>query len=79
MALISPRIVEQQYGITVTQLRRWRRLGIGPEYFQFTSRTVCYSEEYLHDWLLDPDNAEFTHTRRVETVDRYAQKVPSQS
>lgn len=39
MALISPRVVEQQYGITATQLRRWRRLGIGPEYFQFTSRT----------------------------------------
>lgn len=39
------------------QLRQWRRRGIGPEYFQFTARTVSYSEDYLRDWFSDPRNA----------------------
>ena len=57
MALISPRIVEQQYGIPADRLRRWRQQGIGPEFFQFTPRTISYSAEYLHDWINDPANA----------------------
>ena len=39
------------------QLRQWRRRGIGPEYFQFTARTVSYSDDYLRDWFNDPINA----------------------
>ena len=39
------------------QLRQWRRRGIGPEYFQFTARTVSYSDDYLRDWFNDPRNA----------------------
>lgn len=39
------------------QLRQWRRRGIGPEYFQFTARTVSYSDDYLRDWFNDPLNA----------------------
>lgn len=57
MALISPLIVEQKYGISVAQLRHWRQHGIGPEYFQFTTRSICYSEEYLSDWFGYPANA----------------------
>lgn len=40
------------------QLRQWRRRGIGPEYFQFTARTVSYSDDYLRDWFNDPRNAD---------------------
>ncbi|MBT2515504.1 hypothetical protein [Arthrobacter sp. ISL-30] len=47
----------RQYGVSSTQLRQWRRRGIGPEYFQFTARTVSYSEDYLRDWFSDPCNA----------------------
>ncbi|MEW1812514.1 hypothetical protein AB0284_17635 [Pseudarthrobacter phenanthrenivorans] len=57
MALISPTTVARQYGISSTQLRQWRRQGIGPEYFQFTSRTISYSDDYLRDWFNDPKNA----------------------
>ncbi|WP_255470759.1 hypothetical protein [Pseudarthrobacter sp. B4EP4b] len=46
-----------QYGVSPTQLRQWRRRGIGPEYFQFTARTVSYSDDYLRDWFNDPHNA----------------------
>lgn len=58
MALISPTTVARQYGVSSTQLRRWRRRGVGPEYFQFTARTVSYSDDYLRDWFNDPRNAE---------------------
>jgi len=57
LALISPTTVARQYGVSSTQLRQWRRRGIGPEYFQFTARTVSYSEDYLRDWFSDPRNA----------------------
>ncbi|MFE4542222.1 helix-turn-helix transcriptional regulator [Arthrobacter sp. NPDC056727] len=66
MTLISPSVVEQHYGIPVAQLRRWRERGIGPEYFQFTPRTVCYAEDYLRDWLNDPGNA---HLHAVTVTD----------
>ena len=49
--------VARQYGVSPTQLRQWRRRGIGPEYFQFTARTVSYSDDYLRDWFNDPLNA----------------------
>lgn len=57
MALISPTKVARQYGISAALLRQWRRQGIGPEYFQFTTRTVSYADDYLQDWFNDPDNA----------------------
>lgn len=57
MALISPPEVARQYGIPATQLRQWRRRGVGPEYFQLTARTVSYSDDYLRDWFNDPRNA----------------------
>ncbi|QOT19720.1 hypothetical protein [Paenarthrobacter sp. YJN-5] len=57
MALISPSKVAKNYGITAAQLRQWRKQGIGPEYFQFTARTVSYADDYLADWFNDPDNA----------------------
>lgn len=47
-----------QYGVPATTLRRWRRRGIGPEYFQFTARTVSYHDGYLRDWFNDPRNAD---------------------
>jgi hypothetical protein len=49
--------VARQYGISSTRLRKWRRRGVGPEYFQFTARTVSYSDDYLRDWFNDPRNA----------------------
>ena len=57
MALISPTKVANQYGISAALLRQWRWQGIGPEYFQFTARTVSYADDYLQDWFNDPDNA----------------------
>ena len=57
LALISPTTVARQYGVSPMQLRQWRRRGIGPEYFQFTARTVSYSDDYLRDWFNDPRNA----------------------
>ncbi|MET3774056.1 hypothetical protein [Arthrobacter nitrophenolicus] len=58
MALISPSTVATQYGISSAQLRQWRQRGVGPEYFQFTARTISYSDDYLRDWFNDPRNAE---------------------
>ncbi|WP_284977198.1 hypothetical protein [Arthrobacter sp. efr-133-TYG-104] len=57
MALISPTEVARQYGVPAAKLRQWRRRGIGPEYFQFTARTVSYADDYLRDWFNDPNNA----------------------
>jgi hypothetical protein len=58
LALISPSTVATQYGISSAQLREWRQQGVGPEYFQFTTRTVSYCGDYLRDWFNDPQNAE---------------------
>ncbi|MDD1478724.1 MULTISPECIES: hypothetical protein [Micrococcaceae] len=57
MALISPTTVKREYGIPVARLRRWRRHGIGPEYFQLTPRSIGYYTGDLADWLADPANA----------------------
>ncbi|MHC8609958.1 hypothetical protein ACW4FP_20165 (plasmid) [Paenarthrobacter ureafaciens] len=58
MALISPTEVARQYGVPATMLRQWRRQGIGPEYFQFTARTISYCDDYLRDWFNDPRNTD---------------------
>ena len=47
-----------QYGVSSALLRQWRQQGVGPEYFQFTARTISYSDDYLRDWFNDPQNAE---------------------
>ena len=57
MALISPTVVEQKYGIPVAQLRRWRAAGTGPEYFRLGPRSIRYYIPDLDDWLQDPANA----------------------
>ncbi|MGN7150782.1 hypothetical protein ACTHQ6_17490 [Arthrobacter sp. SAFR-179] len=57
MALISPTTVARQYGVSPTLLRQWRQQGLGPEYFQFTARTISYCDDYLRDWFNDPSNA----------------------
>jgi hypothetical protein len=49
--------VARNYGVSPTLLQQWRQRGIGPEYFQFTARTVSYSDDYLRDWFNDPRNA----------------------
>ncbi|MFF2317966.1 helix-turn-helix transcriptional regulator [Arthrobacter sp. NPDC058097] len=79
MALISPRIVEQQYGIPADRLRRWRQQGIGPEYFQFTPRTISYSAEYLHDWINDPANAPLTGAATGDTGPCRPEKATTES
>lgn len=48
MALISPTVVEQKYGIPVAQLRRWRAAGTGPEYFRLRLRSIAYYTPDLH-------------------------------
>jgi predicted DNA-binding transcriptional regulator AlpA len=57
MALISPTVVEQKYGIPATQLRRWRQAGIGPEYFRLGPRSIGYYAADVDDWFEDPANA----------------------
>jgi predicted DNA-binding transcriptional regulator AlpA len=56
MALISPTVVEQKYGIPATQLRRWRQRGIGPEYFRLGPRSIGYYTADVDDWFEDPAN-----------------------
>src|SRR3712207_6873729 len=51
MALISPTVVEQKYGIPAAQLRRWRAAGTGPEYFRLGPRSIRYYIPDLDDWL----------------------------
>jgi hypothetical protein len=55
--LISPKNVEQKYGITVDELARWRRTSIGPEYYRIAPRVIRYGTDDLYDWFTDPQNA----------------------
>ena len=66
MALISPTVVEQKYGIPVAQLRRWRRAGAGPEYFQLGARSIRYYTPDLDDWLQGQAN---THQDHIQARD----------
>jgi hypothetical protein len=67
--------VARQYGIPATQLRQWRQQGIGPEYFQFTARTVSYCDGYLRDWFNDPQNADLLAEKPPATVESSCQDV----
>lgn len=58
-----------QYGISSALLRQWRQQGVGPEYFQFTARTVSYCGDYLRDWFNDPQNAELLAEKDLANVD----------
>ena len=66
MALISPTVVEQKYGIPVAQLRRWRAAGTGPEYFRLGARSIRYYIPDLDDWLQDPANAHLHSATRQD-------------
>ena len=55
----------RQYGVSPALLRKWRRQGIGPEYFQFTTRTVSYCDDYLQDWFNDPRNADLVGAEKA--------------
>jgi len=57
--------VARQYGVSPALLRKWRRQGIGPEYFQFTTRTVSYCDDYLQDWFNDPRNADLVGAEKA--------------
>lgn len=57
MPLISPRQVEQRYGVPSEELARWRRAGIGPQYYRITARVIRYGTDDLNEWFTDPINA----------------------
>jgi hypothetical protein len=75
MALISPAVVEREYGITTAQLRCWRLAGIGPEYFRLGPRSIGYYTADLEDWLEDPANAHLHNVPSHELTFRCDQKV----
>ncbi|MBT2523244.1 AlpA family transcriptional regulator [Arthrobacter sp. ISL-28] len=75
MALISPSVVEQNYGIPVAQLRRWRTAGIGPEYFRLGPRSIGYYAPDVDDWLEDPANAHLHDVPSHEHAFRRDRKV----
>lgn len=54
MALLSPKQVEQNYETTTAELARWRRSGIGPEYYRIAPRVVRYGTDDLDEWFSDP-------------------------
>lgn len=57
MALISPKNVERQYGVSTADLARWRKAGEGPEYYQISPRLVRYGTDDLELWFTDSGNA----------------------
>ena len=71
MALISPTIVEQKYGIPVEQLRRWRQAGTGPEYFRLGPRSIGYYAADVDDWFTDPAN---THLHGLTNHERASRR-----
>lgn len=58
MALISPKCVERKYGVSTTELGRWRQTGEGPEYYRISPRVVRYGTDDLDKWFHDPQNAQ---------------------
>ncbi len=43
--------VEQIYGLSRRQLRRWRECGIGPEFRRLSYKTLVYEVRSLEDWI----------------------------
>lgn len=48
---ISPRQVEERYGITRSHLGVLRHEGKGPKYYKPTPRKVLYNEADVTEWL----------------------------
>jgi hypothetical protein len=61
MALISPKSVERKYGVSTTDLARWRKAGKGPECYRISPRLVRYGTDDLERWFSDPGNAHLHH------------------
>ena len=57
MALISPKCVERNYGVSTAELGRWRQTGEGPEYYRISTHVVRYGTDDLDKWFHDPQNA----------------------
>lgn len=56
MALISPKSVEQKYGVSTAELGQWRQTGKGPQFYRISARVVRYGTDDLDKWFLDPVN-----------------------
>jgi hypothetical protein len=57
MVLVSARDVQRKYGVSTAEQGRWRRLGIGPDYYQPLTRIIRYDIGDVDDWFNDPGNA----------------------
>lgn len=68
MISMTPHQVEQKYGVSVAELARWRRAGIGPEYFRPAARPIRYDVGDVDDWFNDPANAHL-HDFPVKELD----------
>lgn len=68
MALISPKKVAQNYGITTNELARWRRAGIGPQCYRISTRLIRYGTDDLDEWFTDPVIAHLHHSPVHETA-----------
>lgn len=62
MALISPKQVEQKYGVPTEELARWRRAGTGPQYYRITARLIRYGTDDLDEWFTDPNHKQLHHS-----------------
>lgn len=57
---LSPREVEEEYGISFKTLEKWRAEGRGPAYIKPSPRLVLYERARIETWLT---------SHRVLTVD----------
>lgn len=62
MALISPQSVERKYEVSTADLARWRRAGIGPQYYGIGARLIRYGTDDLHEWFTDPNHKHLHHS-----------------
>ncbi|MBG6218982.1 hypothetical protein IWX75_003470 [Arthrobacter sp. CAN_A6] len=56
-AMMSPKDVAGMYGVTSTELARWRRTGDGPAFFVLGRNTVRYDADDVAEWFNDVLNA----------------------
>ncbi|WP_298255413.1 AlpA family transcriptional regulator [uncultured Arthrobacter sp.] len=56
-AILAPRDVAALYGVTTTELARWRRMGDGPSFYVLGRNPIRYDSDDVTDWFNDPDNA----------------------
>ncbi|RMH75397.1 MAG: DNA-binding protein [Calditrichaeota bacterium] len=50
---MTPREVEQKYGIARQTLANWRAAGRGPAYIKVSRRKVLYPVSELNKWLIE--------------------------